>query len=176
VSNYVRIEGRVQGIDDVKRRLAERPAQVWTKLQVVMANSGKQLEGSIASKARGSMKAHSGKLFRSTYHRIVEKKGVITAYAGVRRRAYYGRFIEGGLKDQTVDVRSYSRRVRSSDVKAKTTDEVTGKTRRRTVAQGVGFVKAYKKRMHLTARPFVRPSYQALRGSIEAAIIAAVNG
>lgn len=172
---YLRIQGKVEGIDNVKRKLAERTPIVWARLKTVMGESGKRLETNILSTAKSKITKQSGKLFRATYHRVVEKRGVITAWAGVRRRAYYGRFLEGGLKEQTVEVRGYSRRARDADVKQRVTNEQTGKTRRKTVAQGVGFVKPYKKQMHIKARPFVRPTYLALRATIERAIIAAVS-
>jgi hypothetical protein len=148
-----------------------------------MENSGAKMEAEMRTQAQGQLRARSGTLFKSIYHKTYERgTDTVVSKTGVRRRAFYGAFFEKGVPRKVVEVKGYvhkGRKVRGvKDVELKQSaggTVSTGKVRRGVVAQQVSFVQSFRKAVEVPRRPFVSPAYQRLKSSIEADIAKAVR-
>jgi hypothetical protein len=161
------------------RSLVDFSERVRVRLWQVFANQGAAVYQGAETKLSGSVLAvRKGRLSRS-----LKVKPYETEYGfGVRVYSswYIARFWEKGFgHGQTFKVNGYTRRFSGNDrtgVVAGKSTETRTRIRFRKTASGVVFVKAHQRVINQAARPFLKPSLDDQRGSIRAAVAAAVKG
>ena len=101
-----------------------------------------KLQARMLALEAAQLERRSGKLQRAFFHRVHVRGDSITLNTGVARRAFYGAFQEKGVNATEGDVRRWRGR--------KGRERARGK----------------KRSVHLRARPFIRPAYEAMRNEI----------
>ena len=90
--------------------------------------------------------------------------------------AFYGRFIEKGVPEQTISVKRRGRLVRSViGVRTRTTKTGTVLVAPRRGLVGSGRGASYTRRHHITGHPFMAPAFASMRDRIMAGIKRAVG-
>jgi hypothetical protein len=164
---------RIVGAERI-RTLLKLEESVVARVRAVVEDKAQEVLSRAKARASGQvLRVRKGRLLRSLQMKTYESEA--GPGAKVFSRWYIARFYEEGFGGKTVQVKPHTRRVKSRDVRERVQGE-NGKTRRKRVAQGIGFVKQHDRTIPRVQRPFLRPSLDEMRPSIRRAFAAAVKG
>jgi HK97 gp10 family phage protein len=168
----IRIETKITGSEEVQKRFASASDTLRKYVRDVLKRIGEDITG----RAKSAAPVRRGRLQRSIRSRLLSEPGKMTVRVGPR--SFIGRFLEGGIPAQTVQVKGYIRHNKAADVRGTVTTK-TGKERKGVIAKGVSFVKAYTRPFHVDARPFMKPAYggreETYRAQIRDVVMRAVR-
>ncbi len=182
----ITIAARITGTPAVVHRLGTTiPIDARARLRATLSSLGFRLQRLVQEeKLSGQvLKVQSGRLRRSINMRLTETPTSVTASVGTA--VVYGRFWELGFHG-TEQVRSYVRHVSGRDVRrlmlgttasghARITAGGSLSTRR-TVAQGVGYVRAHSRVVNQAPRSFLKSALTELSTDIRATLAEAMRG
>ena len=163
------LTGKVVGVEEVTAHLRGSPNKARQLLTVVIRRLGIQLQNKVRFQflSGQSLKVKTGRLRNSINEKLITRGDTILSQVGTA--VPYGRFWEKGFSG-TENVRAYVRRQKSRNVRA----SLEGK-RKKTIAQGIAFVRAHPRHVTVAARPFLRPALQEMRPTIRETITEALR-
>lgn len=162
----IALECDVRGVENVKANLLGLPRRLRERLIAAMTASVIEIGADARSRAPHGKTGRTGGGVRTEVRE--ERSGIV---GRVIDDWYVSRFVEGGVHAASMPVRSYIRRNRAADRQA---IGKRGQTLKRLAVMGASAVKAYTRSVHIEARPFMRPAYEAHRSAVEARISEAV--
>lgn len=137
------VNWRQEGGERLTKRLANAPDEVRERILMTLEFLGGELQARMMGLERSLLQKRSGKLERSFFHKVINRKDKMELITGVRVRAFYAAFQELGVSATAGDVRRW---------RTKFGHKEKSKVKGRTV--------------HLDPRPFIRPAYEAMRAEI----------
>ena len=143
----IKLNLQVEGVEDACNWLGQLPTRVRLQLLAVMP----QIVADLASATQTRAPRHTGKLADSIRGRVQEAPSGVVGTVSVG--AWYSRMVEGGVNAE-VRVRPYARQ---------------------TGAHSVAAVKSYTRHLVIPPRPFLVPTLNAQKKSIEERISAALE-
>jgi hypothetical protein len=111
----------------------------------------------------------TGELARSGYDTKDSIRYVVRPTMWKSRTEDYAYNVEFGQLPRSRKVQSYSRRLRSRDVRG-WAENRHGRRRRKIIATGLQLVKGYTSRQTMKASPYLGPAFEAMRSQIENAL------
>jgi phage gpG-like protein len=151
-----RVETMLKGIiPGLHRELARTIENLAITVQA--ASMDKYLN--LAAPGPGGLHVKTGTLRRSINYRIYKEKNAITAVVGTN--VLYGRFWELGFSG-TQHVHPFVRHIKNVMGKI----DVGGAMKRRKIASGIAYVRAFDRNVNQRPRPFLRPALDMVRPMI----------
>jgi hypothetical protein len=161
--SFLKVEGKFTNVPQVVGNLTAFRSITVDKLLAAMQTQAAEMKAELAN-AAGHFRRRTGKLQKAAYAYAMKKGDEqIVLRAGVKKRAFYGLILEKGASG-AVQVKAHVRKMGAGTFKAVPGKVNKAGTRQQVkfeqASQGIAYVKAYTRNVHMPPRPFARPIFE----------------